>query len=159
VNKSDFENLTLRKALSVLWSVLGDDARDALEQMETPQPARSPKYDTRLRTKGGLVYASECDLSQLKYYHDRACKPPMDEKYRDKQEKEAKALSFFIAWRSENPEARWVGERYQQGEVKAAAPSSRPRVTDWDDNSLAPEPGQQQHQEHPYGDENEPLPF
>lgn len=158
MDRSEFTSLPLSAALNVIWGALhsGGDIPTFLIAYEAPKPALSPKYDTRVRTKGGLVYASECDLSQLQYYLNRA-QQPTEDKYMEKQQKEAKALGFFLRWRAENPDARWRGERYQQGEVTAAAPSSRPRVSDWNDTGAKADPAPAGG-EVDYGDDNA-LPF
>ena len=123
MTKNEFRSLSLSAALGFIWDALrSPDAEGFMLAYEAPKPALSPKYDTRVRAKGGLVYASECDLSQLQYYLNRAQRPTED-KYMEKQQKEAKALGFFLRWRAENPDARWRGERYQQGQVTAAAPA------------------------------------
>ncbi len=140
MNRQEFTSLSLPAALGALWDAIQlTEAAEHLSGVEAPKPAFSPKYDGRCRTKGGLVYMSECDLSQLQYYYTRATRPT-EEKYREKSEKEAKALLYWMKWRAENPDARWTGERYQQGQVTAAAPSSRPRVSDWNDTAPATDP-------------------
>src|SRR5450631_1854349 len=130
MTKQQFCALPLAQALDCLWeSNLKGFKLDAITAPEPPREALSPKYDGRCRTKGGLVYMSECDASQLRYYLERAQKPG-DPKYEERNQKEAKNLRFFLAWREANPDAIWVGERYQQGQVRALPPSSRPKVTD-----------------------------
>jgi hypothetical protein len=132
MNREEFARLPLSQALGVLYDA--NVKGYSLESIVAPEPPRAammPKYDTRCRTKGGTVYASECDLGQLQYYFDRASRGT-DPKYAEKNAKEAKALGFFLAWREQNPMALWSGERYQQGVVTAAAPTARPRVTEWE---------------------------
>lgn len=151
MQKSEFTALPLSVALGLLF-----DAVPQLSLAIAPQPAQAPRFDGRCRTKGGLVYASECDLSQLQYYHARATKPPSDEKYRERQEKEAKALTYWIKWRSENPDAVWRGER-NRVQVTAAPPSSRPAVSQWDDTGAASAPPAQS-SDPDYGADDQ-LPF
>jgi hypothetical protein len=161
MNKLQFCSLPLAQALDCIWeaSVKGFPL-DQISAPEAPRPAMSPKYDSRMKTRGGYVYCSECDLSQLRYYLDR-CSKVGDPKYSAKNEKDAKALGYFVAWREANPDAIWTGERYQQGQVRALAPSSRPKVTDWNDSGPAARSAEVSHDtagDDVYGDSGD-IPF
>jgi hypothetical protein len=136
MEKSEFTRLPSTVVLGILYDILHEEL-ELTPVPELPRAAMMPKYDTRCRTKGGTVYASECDLGQLQYYFDRASRGT-DPKYAEKNAKEAKALGFFIAWREQNPMALWSGERYMQGVVTAAAPTARPRVTEWEPRGEEP---------------------
>lgn len=139
MQKEQFTALSLTQALDCLYEASVKGFRlDQITAPEAPRQVMSPKYDSRMKTKGGYVYCSECDIAQLRYYLDR-CNKPGDPKYADKNARDAKALGYFIAWREQNPDALWVGERYKQGQVEALAPSSRPKVTDWDDSGRSAE--------------------
>ena len=97
---------------------------------EPIKPPYPPKYDTRIRVKGGYVWASECSIGELRFFKARAEKPG-DAKFADKNQKEAKALSLFATWREWFPSERWSGERNRQ-QVTGDAPSSKPRVYEWE---------------------------
>lgn len=98
---------------------------------EPIKPPRAPKYDTRIRRKGGFMWAGDCDKSTLIYWLGRARQPASDAKYAEKNAKEAKALSYFLEWREWFPSERWSGERNRQ-QVTGDAPSSKPRVYEWE---------------------------
>lgn len=98
---------------------------------------RAPKYDTGIPAGAGkVIYASECSLRELTYQLGRAQKPPSDPKYLESNQKRAKALSYFVAYRQSNPTEQWRGERNRVA-VLAAAPLDKPVVYDRD---AAPEP-------------------
>lgn len=116
---------------------------DAYPQMAAKvmagEPMRAPfapKFDTRIRVKGGYIWASETSLESLRFWHGRA-KSGGDPKYKEKNEKDAKALSFFIIWREWFPVERWTGERNRQ-QVTADPPSGKSTVREWEAKSDAP---------------------
>lgn len=93
---------------------------------------RAPKYDTAIHVgQGKVVYASECSLKELNYYLKRAEKPPSDPKYLESNEKRAKALRYFVAYRQASPTEQWRGER-NRTTVLATIPSDRPEQYDKD---------------------------
>lgn len=139
MNREEFARLPLSQALGVLYDAnVKGYSLESIVAPEPPRPARMPQYDQRMSTRGGYCWASECDMSQLQYYLSRALKPSTDPKYTIKNERDAKAIAYFIAWREQNPNAIWTGERYGLGVVDAASPSSRPRVTEWEPRAEEP---------------------
>lgn len=87
---------------------------------------RSPRFDTSIARKGGLVqYASETDLDGLVYWKARADQPPTDPKYIEPNAKQSKALSYWIAYRQANPDAAWTGER-NRVTITARPPEAKP---------------------------------
>lgn len=89
---------------------------------------RSPKFDTSISRKGGMVqFASETDLSGLIFWKGRADEPPSDPKYAESNAKQSKALSYWIAYRQAEPNATWSGERNRQP-VTARPPSAKPET-------------------------------
>jgi hypothetical protein len=101
-----------------------------LAQTEKPKAARSPKYDHRIGRSGGYQWASETDAESLKFWGDKAAAGVNDEKYGEKNAKNAKALSYWLQWRTENPTAIWTGERNNE-QVTACAPSRKPELHEW----------------------------
>lgn len=93
---------------------------------------RSPRYDTSIPAGvGKVVYASECSLRELQYQLARAQKPPSDPKWQESNDKRARALSYFVAYRQANPTEQWRGER-NKTTVVAALPADKPTVYDRD---------------------------
>ncbi len=91
---------------------------------------RPPKFDTAIHRQGGKVqWASECSLKELTFWKTRADKPPSDPKYAERNAKQSKSLSYWIAYRQSNPNDQWRGERNKET-VTAAAPSDRPEQYD-----------------------------
>lgn len=124
-------------ALRVLWDALGEGTRNAIQDAPAPQVPPAPKWDTMLFSKGGIVWASECDVSQLRYYRDRAAKND-NPAYAEQDAKRIKALNYWIEYRAYMPNTQWTGERNRQT-VSAAAPSARPRVYDREQRDPQPQ--------------------
>ena len=98
---------------------------------------RAPRFDTALPAGAGrVVWASECSLRELQYQLARAQKPPSDPKYKEANERRAKALGYFISYRQTSPLEQWRGER-NRVTVLAAVPSDKPETYDRD---AKPEP-------------------
>jgi hypothetical protein len=98
---------------------------------EAPRSPKPPKYDSRIRRKGGFMWASDCDAESLRFWCKRAHQPASKPEFAEKNAKEAKALDYFLEWRSWFPSERWSGERNRQ-QVTGDAPSSKPRVYEWE---------------------------
>lgn len=92
--------------------------------------APSPRYDMRIRRKGGYQWASETDAEGPRFWVEKNSSST-DERYREKNQKDARNLSFWLVWREENPTARWEGERNREP-VTALAPLPRPMVHEWE---------------------------
>ena len=131
MNRDEFTALPLSTALGLLWDVLPEGARAALEDLPTIQPARSPKYDRVIFVRDGLCWASECAAKELQYHYDRAQKGALnpDSKWAEKDGKQAAALRRWLEWRRIEPLTVWSGERNDK-RVTAAPPSDRPTVYD-----------------------------
>jgi len=109
---------------------------DKLVLMEAPRVPRPPAFDQRIRCKNGFMWASETDLNGLHYWRDAALKPGNPE-YAEKNAKQAKSLEYWIAWRECSPTEQWHGERFHE-QIKAEAPSSKPRIYEWEERGAAP---------------------
>jgi hypothetical protein len=93
---------------------------------------KAPRFDTAIPAGAGrVVFASECSLKELQYQLGRAQKPPSDPKYKDSNDRRAKALGYFISYRQANPTEQWRGER-NRVTVLAAVPSDKPQSYDRD---------------------------
>lgn len=97
---------------------------------DAPKSPMPPKFDTRIRRKDGFIWASETDASGLRFWITRA-EAGGDPKYAEKNQKEAKALRFFLTWREWFPHERWTGERNHRQET-ANAPSAKPAIQQWE---------------------------
>lgn len=132
MNRSDFTSLPLSLALGLLWDAAQDADRITtaryLEDAEAPKPARPPRFDSAIYRRDGVMYASETDLDGLRFWHKRAAESAANGgQYAEKDEKQAKALAYWIAFREQNPSAIWTGERNRE-QVTARAPMAKPEV-------------------------------
>lgn len=93
--------------------------------------AQSPRYDFKIRRKGGYQWASETDLEGLQFWHGLASKPSTNPQYEAKDKEKAKRLSYWVSWRESDPYSRWKGVR-GDSEVVALQPSDKPTVHSWD---------------------------
>ena len=125
MNRDEFTGMPSSLALGLLWDHSAG-MRNALANVEAPKRARPPKFDSVIYKKDGITYASEYDAEGLRYWHDRYAHNTNPE-YAEKDAKRAKALTFWIEWREQNPTAIWTGER-NHAVVTAAAPSGKPPV-------------------------------
>lgn len=127
MKRSDFVALPTSTALGVIWDAFPALAAK-LEAVLVPKVAMSPKYDTVLFRSDGVQYASECDVSQLRYYLMRSEESAAKGgEWAEKDKKRAVALQYFIDWRLVEPHTRWSGERNRE-KVTAEPPSSRPKT-------------------------------
>ncbi len=139
MNRSEFCSLPASVALGLLWDN-STGIRAAMEKIGPPQPAKSPKYDSAIMRAGGVMYASECDLESLRFWHNRSLESANGGgKWADKDAKRAKALSFWITWREQNPTAVWSGERNHE-HVTAKPPQHKPEIYPRDAKPAATEP-------------------
>lgn len=130
----------------------------ALAHIEAPKQPRSPKYDFRIRRKGGYAWASETDLDGLRFwcgkYRESAAQGG---EYAEKDEKNAEKLQYWIAWREVSPKEQWTGQR-NDDVVTAAVPSHKPRIYEWEAKRTAPEPSNNgDAYEEPGGDDSFPA--
>jgi hypothetical protein len=128
VTREEFAKLSTPEMLVQIWSLLQERGVPI-----SGPPAggtgdgREPKYDTSIARKDGMVqYASECSLKELSYWYEQFGKPPRDPKYAESNQKQRKALGYWIAYRQANPDAAWTGER-NKVQITAAAPSDKPQ--------------------------------
>lgn len=139
MNRSEFTALPPTLALGLIWDELHRTAPcPVLDNTEAPRLAKPPKYDSRIGRKDGVCWASECDLEGLRFWHKRAVESTNPE-HAERNAKEAKALSYWIAYREQQPTAIWSGERNRE-QVTAKAPSGKPEVYPRDGGRRAPEP-------------------
>jgi hypothetical protein len=130
MQKSEFTSLPPSMALGLLWDVVGGAK---LATVEAPKPMMAPKFDSRISRKGGqYVWASELDVSGLRFFFERAAaSAKTDSAFAEKNAKEAKGLEYWLKYRECYPDVAWSGERNRQ-QVKAEAPSSKPKLHDWE---------------------------
>jgi hypothetical protein len=81
VTRDEFLSLPPAVALRVLFDALGEETVRAIGDAEKPVSPKCPKFDRKIFRQGGIMWASECDLECLSFWHKRACEPPTDPKY------------------------------------------------------------------------------
>lgn len=122
--KDEFVKLPLGLALGAIWDALNGDQK--LATAPTPRIQPPPKYDTAIYRREGVQWASECSVDELRFWHGKKMTSSNPE-YAEKDQKIAKQLDFWIAYRIADPNSPWTGERNRQT-VTARAPSGRPTV-------------------------------
>lgn len=127
MNREEFLALPHALQIRVLFDALDEGAARFIRELEPVKPPRPPKYDQMIFRSGGVMWASECDLEGLRFWHKRSVDGLNDPKYGDNNRKRAEALARFIAWRECYPDAAWSGER-DRNAVVARVPSSKPTV-------------------------------
>lgn len=135
MNREEFASLPLGLALGLIYDML-----PGLASVQAPTPRERPKYDLKISAGSGqVVYASECDVSQLTWYRDRSQRSvDSGGQYAEKDAKLLGNLERWLAWRADDPVSQWVGVRGDDV-VTAAAPAARPQRYPWD-HRPAPEP-------------------
>lgn len=127
MDRDEFLSLPPAVALRILFDSLDEDTVRAIGNTEAPKSPRPPKFDRMIFRQGGIMWASECDLECLRFWHNRASQPASDPKYEASNKKQAEELARWIAWREWYPNAAWSGERDgKQGLAKP--PSAKPAV-------------------------------
>jgi hypothetical protein len=139
MNKEEFAKLPLGTALGLLYDLV-----PGLAAIQAPAARERPKYDTKISAGSGqVVYASECDASQLQWYRDLSQRSiDSGGQYAEKDAKLAARLDAWLAWRADDPTSAWVGVRGDDV-CTAQAPCSRPQRVPWDHitaPAAAPEP-------------------
>lgn len=123
--------LPLGMQVRCLLTVLQDSSPEFCERLDRYQAPRAeypPKYDTRIHRRDGHMWASECDVAGLRFWHERKVQAAdSGGEWAEKDRKAADALGKFIAWREQNPGVAWQGIRGDEA-VTAALPSGRPTV-------------------------------
>ncbi len=134
MKRDDFTALPASLALGLVYDLLPQ-----LANTEAPVAPRAPRFDSKLPRKGGMFcWASEVELASLIYWHDKSA-AGTEGKYAEKNLKNAKALSYWVAYRRACPTEPWSGEREQQP-VRASAPSRNPQLHAWKRGGQEPEP-------------------
>jgi hypothetical protein len=114
--------------LRILLNCLDEDTVGEIRRQPMPEIPRAAKYDAAIYVSGGIKWASECDLENLRYFRNRsAASAASGGEWADKDLKRVANLEKWIAWRSFFPDAIWSGERNNEATV-AAPPSAKPRV-------------------------------
>lgn len=146
-------------ALKILAGFLVDQGLDAyLASVEAPKQPRSPKYDFKIRRKGGYAWASETDLDGLRFWCGKYRESAQNGgEYAEKDEKNAEKLAYWIAWREVNPKEQWTGQR-NDDVVTAAMPSHKPKIHEWEQRREAPAQTQSDWTPEPDGTDDE-IPF
>ena len=114
-------------AVRVLFDALDEDTARAIANAEAPKLPLPPKFDRKIFRQGGFMWASECDMSGLRFWHGKAIEPPSDTKYAEANRKQAEELARWIAWRECYPDTTWSGERDGKQGV-ARGPSAKPKI-------------------------------
>ena len=122
----EFTALPVGLALALVYR--SQSTRTPLKDMPAPRPVLPPKYDQRIRRKGGFQWASETDLDGLRFWERKADEGVNDPEWGTKNARESKALDFWIHWRAENPTSRILtppasaSPRSQPSRLPAPAP-------------------------------------
>jgi hypothetical protein len=128
MTREEFAALPAPIALGLLYDI----AAARLASVEAPQVPRAPKFDSRVSRKGGMfTWASEMLCADLEFWRKRNADASSDPKYAEKNAKQAKALSYWVAYRTACPSDVWTGERDRQ-KVRAEPPSREPRLHAWE---------------------------
>jgi hypothetical protein len=136
MTSEEFNALPVAVQVRLLVQVL--KLGDKLAGLEAPKVPRSPKYDARISRKGGYQWASETDLEGLRWWFNRFTASAADGgQYSEKDAKRAEKLAYWVAWREVAPDARWTGQRNDEV-ATAAAPSSKPKVHEWEERRDKP---------------------
>jgi hypothetical protein len=135
VTKEEFCGLPLSVALGIMYDV----APDRFAKVPKPDVARPPKFDGRVSRKGGMfTWASEMLLADLEFWQKRNAAGASDgSQYAEKNAKNAKMLSYWVAYRQAFPAEQWSGER-NRTRVTANAPSRDPEQHAWESRGDAP---------------------
>lgn len=94
--------------------------------------SQAPRYDSRIKRKGGYQWASETDLEGLQFWYSMKAAGTSKPEYAEKDREEARKLSYWVKYREADPYSRWKGVR-GDGEVVALQPSNKPVVHSWDE--------------------------
>ena len=134
MTKDEWLALAPSQALGILY-----DLDNRISSVAAPQPIRPPKFDSRIPKKGGLFcWASEMTVSDLVWwlrrYQEGAARGG---EYAEKDSKNAKAISYWVAYRQAFPFDAWSGERDRM-KVQAAAPSRDPAQHPWQRGETKP---------------------
>lgn len=127
MDRDEFLALPAAVALRVLFDALDPETVRAIENTEAPKQPKQPKFDRKIFRQGGIMWASECDLECLRFWHGRASESASDPKYEAANKKQAEELARWIAWREWYPNTAWSGERDSKQGV-AKLPSAKPTV-------------------------------
>lgn len=115
-------------ALRVLFDCLDSETAKELARKEAPVSPKPPKYDYTIYRRDGVMFASECSLSTLRYWQKRAAESAASGgQYADKDRKNAESIARWIAWREWYPDQVWSGERNRDA-VVALPPADKPNV-------------------------------
>lgn len=127
MTRDEYLSLPVAIQLRVLFDALDEETARVIASAEKPVLPKPPKFDQMIFRNGGVMYASECDMEGLRFWHKRSVDGFGDPKYGESNKKRADSLSRWIAYREVFPEAVWSGERDREP-VVAKAPSSKPIV-------------------------------
>lgn len=139
MTREQFCALPLSVALGIIHDCIKMESFGPIEMAPEYRAPMAPKFDQKLRTKGGYMWASECSLRELEYQHGFLTRPGKPE-YAEKNAKAAKGVSFWLEWRRAFPSEVWSGER-NRVQCTAAPPRGKPQVHPWEDRD-APAPAQ-----------------
>lgn len=152
--RDDFDKLPIGMRVTLIANKLF--ARDEFAMDEVPKVPFPPKWDDKIRRKDGYQWASETDLASLRYWHSKAEEGSHSGEYAEKNAKQAKALSYWVAWREAFPSEFWTGGRDRR-QVTAAAPSGKPRIHPWEPRRE--EPARDAHEPETDPADDDQLPF
>jgi hypothetical protein len=157
MTRDEFVALPASLALGLVY-----DATPSLASIPAPRAPLPPKFDSKVSRKGGqYCWASEMLLADLKYWHDKNAAGATDgSQYAEKNAKQAKALSYWVAYRQVCPTDAWSGER-DRVKVRAQTPSRDPELHDWKRTGEAAPAQGGGYSDADYGskEDPDPLPF
>ncbi len=131
MTKEEFAALPPGLALQAVY-----DALPSLRTATAPRVPYPPKFDGRMSRKGQYCWMSEMTLEDLRYWHERNLASAAEGgQYAEKNHKTAKALGYWVEWRSAFPTEQWRGERNHRT-VTANAPSRDPELYDWEERGV-----------------------
>jgi hypothetical protein len=131
--------IALRLLLDVIAHV-SPAILDDIARMEAPRAPRTPRFDFRIRRKGGYAWASETDLDGLRFWRNKYHESAMSgSQWAEKDAKNADKLEYWITWRECFPKDAWQGQRNDE-QVTAAVPSHKPHIYEWEPRAETPAP-------------------
>jgi hypothetical protein len=128
VTKDQLLALSPAMALRVIVDCLDAETTKRIAAHAEVKVPLAPKFDMAIYRRDGVQWASETDLSGLRFWHKKASESAASgSQYAAKDQKKAANLERWIKWRECLPDVCWSGERNDQP-ITAPAPSARPMV-------------------------------
>jgi len=129
MTREEFDALPVALQIRFILEAFPSVEDRVLEIEAPPRPAR-PKYDVRIGRSRSYQWASETELSDLRFFHQRARSNTAAE-FAERNLREAGDLMRWIRWREYYPTAVWDGERFRR-KCTAEPPSATPKLHPWE---------------------------